>query len=284
MKKSINDLLLYGQNELKEITENNVLDAKLLLSNVLDENNIYLFMNKDKEVSDKYVEIYKEHINRRKSGEPLQYITSHQEFMGLDFFVAEGVLIPRGDTEVLVETVIEKVKDYSKLRILDIGTGSGAIHVSLAHFLKDAELVTVDISTAAIEIAKKNAKTNNVYDRIRYYESDLFSALDSNDKFDVVVSNPPYIPTEVIDGLQIEVSLFEPMIALDGGKDGYNFYRRIITDAKEYLTDNGILAFEVGHDQARTIQSLLDDAGYSNIEIYKDLNNIERVVIARYER
>lgn len=284
MKKSISDLLIFGEKELIGITETNKLDAKLLLADVLKKDNLYLFMNRTEEVSVKYVEQYVDYISRRKSGEPLQYIIGSQEFMGLNFYVAPGVLIPRGDTEVLVELLIEELKDYKSPRILDIGTGSGAIHVALAHYLKSAELTTVDISEDAINIAKKNASDNNVSDRITYYLSDLFEALDKNYKFDVIVSNPPYIPTDVIEGLQTEVSVHEPKIALDGGKDGYDFYRRIILESNEYFKDYGILAFEVGHDQARYIKELCELASFNSVEIYKDLNGVERVVIAKYER
>lgn len=284
MKKTINELLKFGEAELKDITDTNVLDAKLLLSSVLNQDSIYLFINKTEEISEELVEVYINFINRRKSGEPLQYITLNQEFMGLDFYVAPGVLIPRGDTEVLVELLIEMLKDYKSPKILDVGSGSGAIHVALAYYLKTAELFTVDISSKAIEIAKKNAKDNGVYDRISYYLSDLFEKLDEEIKFDVIVSNPPYIPTEVIDGLQREVSVHEPKLALDGGKDGYEFYRRIIVDSKRYFKDKGILAFEVGHDQARVIKELCEISGFFDVEIYKDLNGIERVVIGKYER
>lgn len=284
MQKSINELLRFGEKELEVITDTNMLDAKLLLSYVLNKDSLYLFMNRDEEVSHEQIDLYEKLIRRRKSGEPLQYIIEHQEFMGLDFYVSPGVLIPRGDTEVMVEILIEKLKNLDSIRILDIGAGSGAIHVALAYYLKQSTIVAVDISSDAIEIAQKNAKVNKVNERITYCLSDLFDALDENDKFDVIVSNPPYIPTEVIDGLQKEVSVHEPRLALDGGKDGYDFYKRIINDANNYFKDNGLLAFEVGHDQAQTIRELLEMANYKDIEIYKDLNSIERVVIARYER
>lgn len=281
MRQTINELILFGEKKLKNITDNNLLDSKLLLSEVLNSDSIYLFLNSKEMVSEEKNKLYNSYLDRRILGEPLQYIIGHQEFMGLEFLVKEGVLIPRSDTEILVETVLNKLDSNGAYKILDIGTGSGAVHISLAHFMKNSEFVSVDISDIPIEIAKKNAIINNVSNRITYYNSDLFENI--KEKFNVIVSNPPYIPTEVIDGLQNEVS-FEPKIALDGGKDGYDFYKRIIIEAKDYLIGIGLVAFEVGHDQANTIKELFRLAGYVDIEIYKDLSSIERVVIARYER
>lgn len=281
MRQTISELILFGEKKLKNITDNNLLDSKLLLSEVLNSDSIYLFLNSKEMVSEEKNKLYNSYLDRRILGEPLQYIIGHQEFMGLEFLVKEGVLIPRSDTEILVETVLNKLDSNGAYKILDIGTGSGAVHISLAHFMKNSEFVSVDISDIPIEIAKKNAIINNVSNRITYYNSDLFENI--KEKFNVIVSNPPYIPTEVIDGLQNEVS-FEPKIALDGGKDGYDFYKRIIIEAKDYLIGIGLVAFEVGHDQANTIKELFRLAGYVDIEIYKDLSSIERVVIARYER
>lgn len=274
---SINDILRYGESFLKEVTPDYLIDAKLLLENILDVDSIYIFMHRDDILNEQKEKEYKALLERRKTGEPLQYIVGHQSFMGLDFDVAPGVLIPRSDTEVLVETVINQ-NNFTAPRILDIGSGSGAIHVSLAYYIKDANLVTVDISVEAIEIASKNARKLEVYDRIDYINSNLFDKVDG--RFDIIVSNPPYIPTKVIDGLQKEL-FHEPRIALDGGNDGYDFYRRIIDEGRAYLNTNGLMAFEVGHDQSLTIQNLFKEAGYHSIEIINDLSGIGRVVIAR---
>lgn len=279
--KSINDILKYGESKLASITEDFQIDAKLLLEHILDKDSVYLFLNKFEDVEDEMIERYKASIERRVQGEPLQYIIGVQSFMGLDFMVAPGVLIPRSDTENLVSMVIEKIKHSNYKKVLDIGTGSGAIHISLCHYLKDIECSTVDISEAAIEIAQKNAENLGVKDRIKYVKSDVFENI--NETFDVIVSNPPYIPTEVIEGLQVELT-HEPIIALDGGKDGYDFYRRIIKESPDYFNDEGILAFEVGHDQSRVIKDLLESSGFKDVEIHCDLSGIERVVLARYER
>jgi|LGVE01.1.fsa_nt_gb release factor glutamine methyltransferase len=279
--KSINDILRYGESILKDITEDFQIDAKLLLEYTLDKDSTYIFMNKAETVSETDKDQYLELINRRKLGEPLQYIIGSQEFMGLDFIVAPGVLIPRSDTENLVSLLIESIKNTNYKKVLDIGTGSGAIHISLCHYLKDISCTTVDISETAIEIATKNAELIGVKDRIKYVKSDIFENI--NETFDVIVSNPPYIPTKVIDGLQKEL-FHEPKIALDGGQDGYDFYRRIINESPEYFNDSGILAFEVGHDQSQTIKGLLESSGFIDVEIHRDLSGIERVVMARYER
>lgn len=279
--KSINDILRSGEQLLKEQTQDYLIDAKLLLEFVLEKDSLYLFMNKDELLDESLINKYDLLIKRRASGEPLQYIVGHQSFMGLDFKVAPGVLIPRSDTENLVLKVIEKVNENDYKTVLDIGTGSGAIHIALCHYLENVTCTTVDISDAAISIAKENAVNLDVKDRVKYVKSDVFQNI--NTRFDVIVSNPPYIPTKVIDGLQEELS-HEPKIALDGGEDGYDFYRRIINESPEYFNDTGILAFEVGHDQSQVIKSLLESSGFKDVEIHCDLSGIERVVLARYER
>lgn len=279
--KSINDILRYGESELKDSTEDYLIDSKLLLEYVLNESSVYIFMNKHKIMNASDERKYIELIERRRAGEPLQYIIGHQSFMGLDFIVGPGVLIPRSDTENLVTKVIERIKANDYKSVLDIGTGSGAIHIALCHYLKDINCTTVDISEEAIAIAKKNAINMGVKDRVKYVKSDVFENI--NGTFDVIVSNPPYIPTEVIEGLQKEL-FHEPHIALDGGKDGYDFYRRIIKESPEYFGAEGMLAFEVGHDQAQMIKQLLEGSGFKDVEIHCDLSGIERVVLARYER
>lgn len=276
---TINAILKYGESSLEAITPDFKIDARLLLEFVLSCDRMYILIHKLDALDEKQESAYKSLINRRVSGEPLQYIVGTQEFMGLEFNVKPGVLIPRSDTEPLVEAIINRIGNSKS--ILDIGAGSGAIHVSLAYYLKDVQCVAVDISKDALEIASNNAKKLGVFDRVTYYHSDLFESL--NERFDVIVSNPPYIPTEVIEGLQPEL-FHEPKIALDGGKDGYDFYRAIILGAKDYFNDQGLLAFEVGHDQSRDIKAMLEEAGYTHIEIIKDLSSVERVVLARYER
>ena len=223
--------------------------------------------------------LFNKFINERLNNRPIAYIVENREFMGLDFYVKEGVLIPRPDTEVLVEEVIELGKDKGPINILDIGTGSGAITVSLAKYLENAEITSVDISDIALEIGKINAVNNNVDNKINFVKSDLFTNIDKNMKFDIIVSNPPYIKREVIETLDKQVKDFEPYNALEGGVDGLDFYRAITSQAKDYLKEGGILAYEVGHDQSEDVSKLMEKDGYTNIYTRKDLQQIDRVVI-----
>ena len=191
----------------------------------------------------------------------------------------EGVLIPRPDTEVLVEEVIEIAKNKEDINILDIGTGSGAITVSLAKYLENAKITSVDISEIALEIGRKNAILNEVDDRITFVKSDLFTNINKEMKFDIIVSNPPYIKREVIDTLDKQVKDFEPYNALEGGIDGLDFYRAITKEAKNFIKEGGALAYEVGHDQSEDVSKLMKMYGYTNIYTRKDLQQIDRVVI-----
>ena len=250
-----------------------------LLQKVLDVDRLYILLNLDKSLSDDEEKLFNKFIEERLSNRPIAYIVENREFMGLDFYVKEGVLIPRPDTEVLVEEVIELCKDKGPINILDIGTGSGAISVSLAKYLVNAKITSVDISDIALEIGEKNAQSNDVDDRITFIKSDLFTNIDKDMKFDIIVSNPPYIKKEVIETLDKQVKDFEPYNALEGGIDGLDFYRAITTQGKNYLNKGGILAYEVGHDQSEDVSKLMEKDGYTNIYTRKDLQQIDRVVI-----
>ena len=281
-----NELLKEAKKKLKEhkIDER---EARLLLSFVLGCSKEELI--KFKEVQDRVAIEYKMVIARRCSGIPYAYIVGHKEFMRLDFKVDENVLIPRDDTEVLTEKVIELAKKIQKtslneIRIMDMCTGSGCIAIALAKNLKKAKILAIDKSKEALEVAEKNAKINDV--EIEFIESDLFKTIeerffDNEEKrFDIIVSNPPYIESSVIPMLQKEVKDNEPLMALDGGEDGLSFYRRISVEAKKYLKENGILAYEIGYDQANGVTEILKENGYQNIEIEKDYSGNDRVVIA----
>lgn len=198
--------------------------------------------------------------------------------MGLEFEVSPAVLIPRPETEILVEEVLKRLKPNS--RFLDIGTGSGAIAVSIAKYSINSKGYAVDISNDALAIAKKNAKRNAVDGKIKFIKSDLYSSLPDEAEFDFIISNPPYIRSKDIEKLQEEVQK-EPLIALDGGKDGLLFYRRIIKDAGKYLKADGYIAFEVGYNQAGEVKDLLKNANFFNLEVIKDLQGIDRVVIGK---
>ena len=202
----------------------------------------------------------------------MQYITGETEFMGLPFKVNSNVLIPRQDTETLVEEALKVIRPGMK--VLDMCTGSGCIIISIMHFAKEIEGFASDISRHAINLAKENAKMNNV--SVTFETGDLFDHIRGN--YDVIVSNPPYIRTEEIPKLMPEVQNFEPVQALDGKEDGLYFYRRIVEEAKEYLNPNGFLLFEIGYDQGKEVPELMENAGYKNVKVIKDLAGNDRVV------
>lgn len=276
---TIKELIIKYSKELEEISSTPRLDVETLLQKVLDVDRLYILLNLERTLSEDEERLFNKFINERLNNRPIAYIVENREFMGLDFYVKEGVLIPRPDTEVLVEEVIELGKDKGPINILDIGTGSGAITVSLAKYLENAEITSVDISDIALEIGKINAVNNNVDNKINFVKSDLFTNIDKNMKFDIIVSNPPYIKREVIETLDKQVKDFEPYNALEGGVDGLDFYRAITSQAKDYLKEGGILAYEVGHDQSEDVSKLMEKDGYTNIYTRKDLQQIDRVVI-----
>lgn len=276
---TIKDIIIKYSQELEEISQTPRLDVEILLQKVLGVDRLYILLNLDRVLSKSEEQLFNKFINERLDNRPVAYIVGNREFMGLDFFVQEGVLIPRPDTEVLVEEVIELAKQKDAKNILDIGTGSGAITVSLAKYLQDTKITSVDISDIALEIAEKNAITNEVNDRVTFIKSDLFTNIDKEMKFDIIVSNPPYIKREVIDTLDKQVKDYEPYGALEGGIDGLDFYRAITKQAKDYLKNGGVLAYEVGHDQSEDVSKLMEMYGYTNIYTIKDLQQIDRVVI-----
>lgn len=257
-----------------------VLEAGVILCFVLKCDKTYIYSHGDISMPETEASGYFNCIEKRASGIPLQYITGQQEFMSLMFNVSPDVLIPRQDTEALVETVMDYAEriDQGSVKILDIGTGSGCIVVSLAYFLKNSLLTAVDISQAALDMACSNAEKAGVSSRVRFLKSNLFNNLCENERFDIIVSNPPYIMTGDMKNLQVEVKCHEPAAALDGGPDGLEFYRSIIGDAPRFLFDKGLLAFEVGFNQSKQVASLMQDRFYG-INIIKDLSNIERVVM-----
>lgn len=293
VKYTISELLKKGIDILGEGDYfNPLLDAQILLSFLLDVDKIYLYTHNnelvDSEVRDEYLRL----IELRRQRFPLQYITGTQEFMGLDFNVEENVLIPRPDTETLIESVLEIVEEGyfrdnldSPINIVDIGTGSGAVTLSLLHFIENSFAYSVDISDKALEVAKKNSKTFSLDKRVKFLKGNMLQPLaDENlkGKVDILVSNPPYIPSDVIDGLQIEVSKHEPRLALDGGLDGLDFYREIISGAKDYLSEKSIIAFEIGFDQGESVCELLRATElFEEIMVIADLSGNDRVVIGK---
>lgn len=258
------------------------LDAEVLLSHVLKKQRIFLYVHFDQPLNSEELAAYRECVKKRVRRMPVAYIIGSREFMGLDFKVTEATLIPRPDTEILVEAAIERLKQMEgdELRIADIGTGSGAICLSLLHYVEKLTAVTVDISKDAIEVAKENAQNLGVAERIEFLQGDLLSPLQNKGKFNAIVSNPPYIPKKVIEGLEPEVRCYEPMSALDGGADGLNFYRRLVSGAAAFLTDGGFLAVEIGIEQAEALRQMAGrNLIWKKVEVLNDLAGIERCVI-----
>ena len=280
---TIKEILIQYSKELENISDTPRLDVEMLLKKALgDVDSMYIRMYLDKELTDEQEKYFLEMIKERLNERPIAYIIGNREFMGLDFFVKEGVLIPRPDTETLVEEIINICNNRTGLNILDIGTGSGAITISLAKYLDKSHVISADISDIALEIASKNAISNNVDERIDFIKSDVFSNVPKEEKFDLIVSNPPYIRKADIDGLDRQVKDFEPYNALEGGEDGLDFYRKITKESKAFLKNKGILAYEVGHDQAQDVSQIMQENGFEGIYTKCDLQGFERVVIGFY--
>ena len=256
------------------------LDAEVLLAYILNTRRLALYVQSAKVLSFEQITRYHNLLKRRLERIPVAYLTGHKEFMGLNFAVTPDVLIPRPDTEVLAQGVIESLYTFNRsIKIADLGVGSGAICVSILKFVENVTAVAVDISKNALEIAQFNAQKFNVDDRITFYEGNLFEPLEGQ-TFEVIVSNPPYIAAEEFKNLQAEVT-GEPRLALYGGKDGLKFYREIIEAAPKFLADDGFLAMEIGFNQSHSVQKLLKENGNFNyIQVWKDLAGIERVIAA----
>lgn len=258
--------------------DNPRLDAEVLLCHVLGKERIYLYTHYDQPLSKQELATYRVMVKHRAQRVPVAYITGRREFMGLDFGVAPAVLIPRPETELLVEAAQQRLQDMAAPHLLDLGTGSGAILVSLLYLLPKATGVAVDISPAALAIARENGERHGVTARLEMVEGDLFQPLGNSCRFDAIVSNPPYIPDADVDLLAPEVQQ-EPRGALAGGVDGLDFYRRIIAQGPAFLRSKGWLFLEVGIHQATAVAALADPAVWESAEIIDDYARIPRVVI-----
>ena len=280
---NLKEILKYGKEEL---IKNNIEDASIIAKELAE----YIFKitraqiiaNNDMEFSKDQTDNYINSIKKISTGIPIQYITNNQEFMNLNFYVDENVLIPQPDTETLVEEVINEYKE-KKCEILDLCTGSGAIAISLAKYINESNIVASDISMKALQIAKLNAEKNLVRKKIEFIESDMFDKIYKED-FDIIVSNPPYIKTKVIGELDKQVKN-EPYIALDGGADGLKFYKIIIENAYKYIKNEGKVFLEIGYDQKNELINLFKENNhYENIYSKKDLGGNDRIIVATVRR
>ncbi len=285
---NIKQALEYG---IELLNKNNIespnLKTRMLLANILNKNKEYLLIHDTEELNISNINKYKEDIQKLANGTPIQYIINKQEFMGLEFYVDKNVLIPQPDTEILVEEVINICKEQNankKIKILDLCTGSGAIGVSIANNIKNCEMTLLDISYDALKIAQRNSVIvetigDSQKSNIKTIQSDLFEKIE--EKFDIIVSNPPYIETKTIQTLDKEVQM-EPKLALDGGEDGLELYRRIIKEAYKYLNNNGTLALEIGYNQKDKVINLIKASNmYKDIYSKKDLSNNDRIVVCK---
>ena len=269
----------YGQVQLKNAEiDDAVLDAWYLLEHVTGISRSMYFMDMNREISSEQETMYRGYVATRAEHIPLQHITGVQEFMGLEFCVNEHVLVPRQDTEVLVERALEDLE--SDMQVLDMCTGSGCILLSLLKLCGYANVsgVGVDISEEALKVARQNAESLEV--NAQFLHSDLFEKVEG--LYDIIVSNPPYIRTSVIEELKEEVKFHDPYLALDGKEDGLHFYRRIVEESPRYLKKGGKLYFEIGHDQGEDVSKLMKDAGFVDVTVKKDLAGLDRVVFGMY--
>jgi protein-(glutamine-N5) methyltransferase, release factor-specific len=272
MSKTLEEILSEGSAVLeKNQIENAGLDAWYLMEHVFDISRSGYFLNKTQEADNKLYQDYISLIEKRASHVPLQYLTGVQEFMGLPFYVNNNVLIPRQDTEILVEEALKYAKNK---RVLDMCTGSGCIICSLAKLTDLEKAIGVDVSVKAIEVAEQNVENLNV--KVELIHSDLFAKIKGS--YHLIVSNPPYIESREIETLMPEVRLHEPILALDGCEDGLYFYRKITQNAADYLTEDGVILFEIGYNQGIAVKELLEKQGFHQVRIIKDLSGLDRVV------
>ena len=277
---NIGEILLESYGILKKVgIESYLLDCQLLLGKVLNVDKLFIMLNRDFNVNTVQEEEFSRLIQLRKCKMPVKYILGECEFMGMNLIVKPGVLIPRPDTEILVEGVIKHINEKGYTRVCDVCSGSGAIGIAIAEFIKNTEVTLYDISGDAIAVAKLNIERFDLASRVNVECSDLLQeAIHQNKKFQVIVSNPPYIREEIIPTLMEDVKNYEPYIALSGGEDGLDFYRKITNESLLVLEEGGLLAFEIGYDQREEVWNILLSAGFSSIECISDLSGNDRVI------
>ncbi|KOR26267.1 peptide chain release factor N(5)-glutamine methyltransferase [Clostridium sporogenes] len=279
----LKDLLMEGYGILKKASiDSYQIDTQLLLGKILNKDRLFILTNPDYHIEEEERKKYFQLIDLRKNKMPIKYILGTTEFMGLDFNIKEGVLIPRPDTEILVETVFEEIKNKNYKKVCDVCCGSGIIGITIGHALNNTEIICYDIEDIPCNITKENILKHNLQDRVEVIKSDLLTeAIKEKRKFDVIVSNPPYIREEVIETLMDDVKKYEPFEALCGGSDGLFFYKGIIKQSLEVLNNGGTIAFEIGHDQKMQVSHILHEYGFKDILCIKDLAGNDRVIKAR---
>jgi release factor glutamine methyltransferase len=281
MATSIAEAILQGAHNLRQAGVPEARrEAGSLLAHVLGRDRSFILSHAEDPLPEEHMEVFRDHLQSRGRGKPLQYITGNQEFFGLDFEVTSEVLIPRPETELLIETALKLIPAEDQPPYLcDVGTGSGCIAITLLHERPGARAVAVDISAAALEVAKRNAARHSVTERISFVESDCLSGIDSSKStFDLIVSNPPYVAESALAGLQREVRDYEPRTALAAGPDGLSIIRRLIVEAGSFLKIGGHLLFEIGFDQGAAVDQLIDRNCWRVLEIHQDLQGIPRTV------
>jgi len=270
-------LLSYAEIDAADI------EASSLLAGSIGVDKLSIFTEPHKEITDSLIDRYNEFLNRRLNGEPYSYITGTKEFYSLEFYVNSDVLIPRPETEILIETALDKIPQHSEIIVLDAGTGSGCIGVTLSSLRDNINIICTDISFRSVQVAERNGRLNSTKNNCSFINCDYISVFKA-ESADMIVSNPPYIPDDDFENLQIEVKNYEPMIALLGGQDGLGHIRILAEEAKEVLKNNGWLIFEIGIGQSEKVVEILKLNGFRRIEINKDLNGVDRVISGQWKK
>ena len=276
---TVKDVLSWTVNYLKKKGfEDPKLDVEYLLAFVLKTTRMNLYLQLDRPMSQKELSVFKQLVKKRLQHVPIQYITRRAYIWKYEFFVDEGVFIPRRETEILIEVAISSLKRAESSFILDVGCGTGCVILSILKDLEHIRGIAVDISKKAMEVFRKNVKALGVGNRVEGVVGDVFEVFSENSKFDAVVSNPPYIKSEEIERLALEIKYHEPKEAIDGGKDGLSFIRKLVKFAYPRIKEGGFLALEVGYNQSKAVKFLMEHTGFKKIRMEKDLSGIERVV------
>ena len=284
IEKTIGELLNESNEQLKNVSETYILDGQLMMEKVIGKDRIYIMTNRSEKLTLDNETEFRALLKKRKNNMPMKYILGHTEFMGIDFYVEKGVLIPRNDTEILVENALDIIKSMGShdIKICDLCCGSGAIGLSLAKFLENVTVDLIDIEEIPEKVTKINIERLELEKRCKFIHSDLLEkVIEENKKYQILVSNPPYIKAENIDELMKDVKDYEPKKALDGGCDGLDFYRDIAKEALKVLEENGYIVFEIGYDQRQDVESILKNNDYKNIKTIQDLAGKDRVVLGQ---